>query len=410
MKPWEAIRSALQALKGNPLRSLLTMLGIFIGVAAVIVMVAVGSGGRAQVMRQINSLGSNLLIVVPSSVTSFGARLGAGARQTLGEDDTQAIEREVPQVQVAAGTMRFTVQVVAGNTNWSTELQGVAPGYLETREWAVAWGRDFTQEEYDGAQKVALVGETVARNLFGEADPIGQAIRVRNVPFTIVGLLDRKGQSTVGRDQDDILLTPLSTAKRRVFGVNAANPRSVQAILVKVRDGEEMAEAERQIRDLLRQRHRLLAGQEDDFQIRNMTELTNTRDESSRTLAILLASVAAVSLLVGGVGIMNIMLVSVTERTREIGLRMAVGARPFDILAQFLIEATTLAIIGGAAGVALGIGVSHILANIAGWPTLIEPQAVLIALAFSGAVGIFFGFYPARRAARLDPIEALRHD
>ncbi|MBM3490844.1 MAG: FtsX-like permease family protein [Alphaproteobacteria bacterium] len=410
MKPLEVVRSALRALAGNPLRSLLTMLGIFIGVAAVIVMVAVGSGGREQVMRQINSLGTNLLIVVPSSITAFGARLGAGARQTLGEDDAQAIQRELAQVQAASGTSRFAVQVIAGNSNWSTNLQGIAPGYFEIREWGTAWGREFTPEEFEAAHKVALLGETVWRNLYGEADPVGETIRVRNVPFVIVGVLARKGQSTAGFDQDDIVLTPLSTAKRRVFGVNPVNPRYVQAILVKVRDGEDMAEVEQQVRDLLRQRHRLQPNQEDDFQVRNMTELMSTRDESSRTLAILLASVAAVSLLVGGVGIMNIMLVSVTERTHEIGLRMAVGARPADILAQFLIEATTLALLGGAAGVGLGIGASRLLAEAAGWPTLIQPEAVVVALLFSGAVGVFFGFYPARRAARLDPIEALRHD
>ncbi|HJQ58389.1 MAG TPA: ABC transporter permease, partial [Vineibacter sp.] len=389
----------------------LTMLGIIIGVTAVIVMVAVGSGARAKVMAQIQSLGSNLIIVVSGSMTSGGVRMGVGSRWTLSEEDGAALAREVPQIQVAVGTVRGSAQIVAGNTNWSTVVLGVGPGYLEARDWELASGRDFTAQELSGAGKVILLGETVVKNLFGEgADPLGQIIRVRATPFTVVGVLSRKGQNTQGTDQDDTVVVPVATAKQKVLGTSRANARAVSAMLVKVRDGEDMGDAERQMRDVLRQRHRLTAAQDDDFWIRNLTEVANTQLESSKAMALLLAAVAGVSLLVGGIGIMNIMLVSVTERTREIGLRLAVGARRRDILNQFLIEATTLAAIGGAVGVILGIGGSAVVAELAGWPTLIRPEVVLAAVGFSALIGVFFGFYPAQRASRLDPIEALRHE
>jgi len=411
MSVLEALRTALAALRTNPLRSALTMLGIFIGVAAVIAMVAVGSGARLQVMEQIRSLGSNLIIVLPGTVTSGGARLGAGSRSTLTEDDAAAMEREIPAVQLAAPVVRGSAQVVSGNANWSTVVLGVTPDFLIAREWEIASGRGFLAEEMRGAGKVALLGETVVRSLFeDEGDPVGQLVRIRNTPFTVVGVLARKGQNSAGQDQDDMILMPLSTAKQRVLGFSRASARSVGSLLVKIREGEDMAAAEAQMRELLRQRHRLKANQPDDFMTRNLTEIAATRDASSRTLALLLAAVAAVSLLVGGIGIMNIMLVSVTERTREIGLRLAVGARRRDILRQFLIEATTLAVIGGVLGVVLGLGAAFGIARFAGWPTLIQPEAILLAVCFSGLVGIFFGFYPARRAARLDPIEALRHE
>ena len=407
----EALRSALDALRANVLRSALTMLGIIIGVTAVIVMVAVGSGARAKVMAQIQSLGSNLIIVVSGSMTSGGVRMGVGSRWTLSEEDGAALAREVPQIQVAVGTVRGSAQIVAGNTNWSTVVLGVGPGYLEARDWELASGRDFTAQELSGAGKVILLGETVVKNLFGEgADPLGQIIRVRATPFTVVGVLSRKGQNTQGTDQDDTVVVPVATAKQKVLGTSRANARAVSAMLVKVRDGEDMGDAERQMRDVLRQRHRLTAAQDDDFWIRNLTEVANTQLESSKAMALLLAAVAGVSLLVGGIGIMNIMLVSVTERTREIGLRLAVGARRRDILNQFLIEATTLAAIGGAVGVILGIGGSAVVAELAGWPTLIRPEVVLAAVGFSALIGVFFGFYPAQRASRLDPIEALRHE
>ena len=404
----EAIRSALDALRANLLRSLLTMLGIIIGVASVVAMVAVGSGARERVMDQIRSLGSNLIIIVSGSVTSGGVRMGSGSRQTLSQDDAVALEREVGQVQLAIPNVRGTAQIVAGGLNWSTTVIGTTDSFLEAREWELADGRNFSPEEMAGAGKVALIGETVAINLFPEGGAIGQEIRVKNVPFTVIGQLARKGQNMAGQDQDDTILIPVSTAKRRVLGTSQANARAVGSLLVKIREGEDMKEAEEQIRGLLRQRHRLQANQDDDFWMRNLTEVAATRDASSRTLAFLLAAVATVSLLVGGIGIMNIMLVSVTERTREIGLRLAVGARPRDILAQFLIEATTLATIGGAVGVVIGALGAHLAATLAGWATLIQPEAVVLAVGFSFAVGVFFGFYPAQRASRLDPIEALR--
>jgi len=410
MNALEAMRSALEALRANPLRSALTMLGIVIGVAAVIAMVAVGAGARALVMKQIQSLGSNLMIIVSGSVTSGGVRMGIGARMTLTEDDALALEREIPTVMVAAPIMRGSAQIVADNLNWSTVVHGVTPGFFVAREWEVQSGRDFNPEEVESAGKVVLLGETVVRNLFDDQDPVGQQVRIRNVPFTVIGVMAHKGQSTQGTDQDDTVLMPITTAKRRVLGTSRANARSVGSILVKVRDGEDMQEAESLIRDTLRQRHRLLSNQEDDFWIRNLTEIAETKDASSKTLALLLAAVAAVSLVVGGIGIMNIMLVSVTERTREIGLRMAVGARARDILAQFLIEATTLSSIGGAVGVALGVGAAIGIARLAGWPTLIQPGVVVLAVGFSALVGVFFGYYPARRASQLDPIEALRHE
>ena len=289
-------------------------------------------------------------------------------------------------------------------------VQGVVPGFFEAREWDAMQGRLFLPEEIDRRAQVALLGQTVARTLFDESDPVGQSIRIRNVPFTIIGVLAPKGQTTFGQDQDDIVMLPFGTARQRIFGVSRANARNVGSILIKIREGDDMAQAEDDMRALLRQRHRLQANQDDDFIIRNLTEIAATRDASSRTFALLLAAVAAVSLAVGGIGIMNIMLVSVTERTREIGVRLAVGARPRDIRGQFLIEATTLSVLGGAAGAALGIGAAVVIASAAGWPTLVQPESVALAIGFSGLVGIFFGFYPAERAARLDPIEALRHE
>ena len=407
----EALRSALDALRANLLRSALTMLGIIIGVTAVIVMVAVGSGAKAKVMQQIQSLGSNLMIVVSGSITSGGVRMGFGSRWTLSEEDVAAMAREVPSVQVSVGTVRGTAQIVAGGNNWSTSVLGVSGGYLEARDWEVTNGRDFTAQELSGAAKVILLGETVSKNLFGDDfDPVGQIIRVKATPFLVVGVLARKGQNTSGQDQDDTVIVPLSTAKQKVVGTSRANSRAVSAVLIKIRDGEDMSDAEQALGNLLRQRHRLTAAQDNDFWIRNLTEVAETQAASARILALLLAAVAGVSLLVGGIGIMNIMLVSVTERTKEIGLRLAVGARRGDVMRQFLIEATTLSAIGGAIGVLLGIGGSIIVANAAGWPTLIQPEVIVVAVGFSALIGVFFGFYPAQRASRLDPIEALRHD
>ena len=410
MNALQAVRIALRALRVNKLRSALTMLGIIIGVGAVITMVAVGAGAQARVAEQIQSLGSNLIIVLSGSVNAAGVRLGTSSQQTITEDDATAIAREIPAVQVAAPSVRGNAQVVFGNLNWSTGIQGVTPDYFEAREWPVVTGRAFGPEDLDGATKVALLGQTTALNLFAEADPIGQIIRIKKVPFTVVGLLDRKGQNSWGQDQDDIVMIPMSTAKKKVLGKSNSNPRAVGAISVKIRVDEDMSEAEGQMRDLLRQRHRLQPYQDDDFWLRNLSEILQTQEDASKVMTYLLGAIASVSLLVGGIGIMNIMLVSVTERTREIGLRMAVGARGRDILGQFLIEAVTLSLIGGVVGIAVGLGGAEALSYFAEWRTLVSTQAIAIAFGFAAAIGIFFGFYPARKAARLDPIEALRYE
>jgi putative ABC transport system permease protein len=386
------------------------MLGIVIGVGAVITMVAVGAGAQARVAEQIQSLGANLIIIWPGTVNLGGVRLGAGAQATLSEDDAWAIQRDIPIVEVVAPSVRGTAQVVYSNLNWSTIILGVTPEYLPARDWEVAAGRALTQEEVDGASKVALIGQTVAGNLFGDEDPLGRVIRIKKVPFTIVGVMDRKGQTTWGQDQDDQILIPLSTAKTKVVGGNQAKGRAVGAISIKVRDAGLMKEAESEIRELLRQRHRLQPHQEDDFNLRNLAEVLQSQEAASRVLTILLAAIASVSLLVGGIGIMNIMLVSVTERTREIGLRMAVGARGKDILTQFLVEAVTLSLIGGFIGVGAGLLGSYAVAYFAEWRTLLQADSILLAFGFSAAVGIFFGFYPARKAAGLNPIDALRYE
>src|SRR6185369_5854485 len=404
------LKVALRALAINKLRSALTMLGIVIGVAAVIVMTAVGAGAQQRVAEQIQSLGSNLLLIVSGSVSAGGARTGLGSTLTISEDDSAAIAREVPNASTAA-VLRGTVQAVAGNQNWSTVVFGTTQDYIAIRQWVVGAGRAYDAADESGAAKVCLIGRTVARQLFGDADPVGQVIRIKRVPFTVIGLLDAKGQSLLGTDQDDTILMPISTARRRVLGAaNLAKQRSVGAIWVQVAEGSDVKAAEEQVRALLRQRHRLQPGQDDDFSLRNLEEVAAAQEASGRVLALLLAAVASVSLLVGGIGIMNIMLVSVTERTREIGLRMAVGARGRDILLQFLVEAVTLSLIGGAIGVAMGIGGSYAIAHFAQWRTLVSTEAVAMAFAFSAAVGVFFGFYPARKAAALNPIDALRYE
>jgi putative ABC transport system permease protein len=398
------------ALAANKARTALTMLGVIIGVAAVVTMMAVGAGAQSRVEGQIRSLGSNLIIVLSGSITAGGVRLGAGSQLTITEDDARAMEREIDSIQVAAPTVRGGVQVVSGNANWSTALFGVTPGFLEARDWEIAVGRPLTPDDVDGAAKVVLLGQSVASNLFGGADPIGQVVRVKTVPLTVIGVLARKGQSTQGQDQDDTILIPLSTAKKKVLGVSQANARAVNAILVKVREAGAMKNAEQSIRTLLRQRHRLQPGQEDDFTLRNLAEILESQEASSRVLSLLLAAIASVSLVVGGIGIMNIMLVSVTERTREIGLRRAVGARRSDILTQFLIEAVTVSLAGGLMGIVLGVVAAWAIGYFAGWLAPIQARAVVPAFLFAGAVGVFFGFYPARKASRLNPIDALRYE
>ena len=410
MNVFADVRIALEALRLNVMRSALTMLGIVIGVASVITMIAVGSGAEAQVAEQIRALGSNLMIAVSGAITSGGVRLGFGTQLTLSEDDALAIRREVFGTIVAAPAVRGAAQVIYGNVNWSTVIAGTTPDFFVAREWDVVQGHPFTRSDVDQATKVALVGQTVARTLFGDADPLGRIIRVKKVPFTVIGVLDRKGQSMQGQDQDDVIIMPLSTARNRVIGASAANRRSVGAIMIKMEEGADMRAAQKQIASLLRQRHRIQPGQDDDFWLLNLSDVVQAQQASSRALTMLLAAIASVSLVVGGIGIMNIMLVSVTERTREIGLRMAVGARGREILGQFLIEATTLSLVGGAAGIAIGAIASHVIGSLAGWQTQLRYEAILLAVGFSAGVGIFFGFYPARKASRLEPIEALRYE
>jgi putative ABC transport system permease protein len=404
------LRVALNALRVNLLRSVLTMLGIIIGVAAVITMLAVGSGAEARIKEQIKSLGSNLMIITAGARTANGARIGTGITPDLTEDDAAAIAREVPEVEAVAPTYRGSAQVVFGNANWATQVFGITPDYFTVRNWTLESGRMFEPAEMSGAGKVALIGQTVARELFGDVDPMDQTIRIKNVPVTIVGVLGRKGQNMTGNDQDDVIMVPLATARNRIVGVETGKPRQVGMIQIKVFDGESMSETEEKIRALLRQRLRTAEGQPDPITVRNLTEMLAAQEESSKVMSMLLAAVASVSLLVGGIGIMNIMLVSVTERTREIGLRMAVGARGGDILTQFLVEAVTLSLVGGLIGVALGVGGSWMIAEFAGWQTQLSSASIALAVSFSAAIGIFFGFYPARKAARLLPIQALRYE
>jgi len=404
------LRIALNALRVNKLRSILTMLGIIIGVAAVITMISVGRGAQARVQEQIKSLGSNLMILIPGSTTSSGVRLGAGALQTLTEDDAWAIQRDIPEIQAAAPVIQGSAQLIAGNVNWSTRLYGVSPEYFEAREWTIASGRLFDAADMSGAPKIAVIGQTTAQQLFGDQDPVDQVIRVRNVPVTIVGLLERKGQSMMGQDQDDAIFMPIATARNRVLGQTQGRLRRAGSISIKVRPGADMKFAEERVRELMRQRHRLQPGQEDSFTIRNLTEILQAQEASSRVMTLLLAAVASVSLLVGGIGIMNIMLVSVTERTREIGLRMAVGARAKDILKQFLVEAVTLSLIGGLLGVALGLAGSLAVGQLSGWRITLSAGSIVLAVGFAAAIGVFFGYYPARKASRLLPIEALRYE
>ena len=410
MKFWMAVEIALTALRANRLRSALTMLGIVIGVAAVIAMVAVGSGATERIQQQIEAIGSNLILVIPGSITSNGVRLGSGATVTLSEDDARAIASECPAVAAVAPTVRGGAQVTYGNNNWATSIVGTTPDYLTIRDQTVVRGNPFSADDGSSGTKVALLGGTVSQNLFGSADPTGQTIRIRNVPFTVDGVLSAKGQSPTGQDQDDVILIPISTAKRQVVGASQANAGSIGAIMVQAVDAHSMDEAQSEIEALVRQRHRMRPGQDDDFTVRNLSDVFSAQESSARVMSILLGAIASVSLVVGGIGIMNIMLVSVTERTREIGLRIAIGARTRDLLAQFLVEAVTLSILGGIAGILVGVTASALISHFAGWNTLVSPTAIALAFVFSALVGVFFGYYPARKAALLDPIEALRFE
>ena len=403
----DAIISTAAALRQHKLRSCLTALGIIIGTSATITMMGVGAGAREQVAAQVRSLGTNLLIVISGNANQSGVRLGAGATPTLTDEDAAALGREIASVQATSSLVKGNIQVVADAANWATSVLLVDVGYLDVRDWEVESGRTFDPDEAARGSQVALLGQTVARELFQEEDPIGREVRIKNVPFRVIGLLAKKGQSTLGQDQDDVLLVPLE-AGRRVLGHNQVKSRAVAAVLVKVREGLNMNQTEAEVQSLLRQRHQLQPLQDDDFTIKNLSEVTSAKEEGARTLSILLAAVALVSLVTGGIGILNIMLVSVTERTREIGIRLAVGARRNEILWQFLLEAIGLSIFGGVAGVITGFVAALAISHFAGWSLIIDPWSVTLAVASSVLVGVFFGSYPALRASMLDPVEAIR--
>jgi putative ABC transport system permease protein len=403
------IRIALRALRRNIMRSLLTTLGIIIGVAAVIAMVSIGQGASVSVQEQIARMGNNMLIILPGTTTQGGIRSGLGGASTLTANDAKAIQRECTAVGAVTYMRRQVQQVVAGNQNWSTAITGVTPEYQIVRDWPVAAGRFLNKQEEESTATSAVLGQTAVQNLFGPGqNPVDQMIRINNMPFRVVGVLTAKGQSTQGQDQDDAVFIPFSTAERKVLGTRILG--SVGSIMVSAVSPEAIPESQRQITNLLRERHRIRRGQNDDFTIRNLADIAATAESTSQVMNILLASVASVSLLVGGIGIMNIMLVSVTERTREIGIRMAVGAKSRHILTQFLLEAVVLSSIGGVVGAVLGVVGAKLVSALANWPTIVPPDAIALAITFSAAVGIFFGFYPARKAARLDPIQALRYE
>ena len=405
----QTLRVALRALLRNKMRAFLTTLGIVIGVAAVIAMVAIGEGAKARVEQTFASMGSNLLIVMSGTTTSGGAQGGYGSLPTLTWDDLRAIQTEVPAVRWAAPALRTSAQVISEDANWTTSVTGTAPDFFAIRDWSVARGVPLTSSDVESGAKVVVLGQTVADKLYGaNADPTGQMVRIKNVPFQIIGLLEKKGQSPMGQDYDDAVFVPVSTFRAKIQGGLKNYLGGV--IMVSAVSADATSRAERQLASLLRDRHRLLPGADDDFSIRNLAEMASAQEKGTRTLTALLAAIAAVSLLVGGIGIMNIMLVSVTERTREIGLRMAVGAKPRNILAQFLIEATTLSLIGGFIGVTLGVLVALWVARRFDWSMIVKPGVMLIAVGFSALVGIGFGLYPASKASRLDPIEALRFE
>jgi putative ABC transport system permease protein len=405
---WQSLLIAIRALRVNKMRALLTMLGIIIGIAAVIAMVAIGTGASKMISDQIASIGSNLLLVIPGSTTSGGLRSGSGGTPTLTYDDAKAVKAECPSVAAVAPMVRGSAQVVFGNQNWSTIVMGVTPEMLTVRDWPLAAGRNISQSDVDGATKNCLLGQTVAENLFGSADPVGKSIRIKKIPFTVIGLLARKGQSPQGQDQDDVVYVPLRTAQRKLFG--SQFPNTVGAMMIQAQSAEVLKRAEEEVTALLNQRHRIGPTKEADFTVRNLSEILAVSEQSSKVKSLLLGAVASISLIVGGIGIMNIMLVSVTERTREIGIRMAIGAKQRDILLQFLTEAVLLTTCGGVIGMGLGVGGALAVANLMKWPALISPEAIVIAFVFSAAVGVFFGYYPAHKAAKLNPIDALRYE
>ncbi len=406
-KTTNILKVAFRALGRNKLRSLLTALGIIIGVACVVATIGIGEGARLQAENQLRSLGTNFLMIFPGTTTSSGARAGWGSNSKLSGEDVEAIRKEIGTVAYVSATIRTVAQVIYGNQNWSTSIQGGEVDWPLIRSWNVASGQFFTDADNRAAAKVCVLGQTVATTLFGDEDPVGKTIRIKNIPFKVLGVLEAKGGSTMGQDQDDVVVAPYQTVKKKIMGTTA-----VGAVLASASSNELVPRAQEEITALLRQRHKInkAAGQDDDFMIRSQTEMLQQAEEQSRTMSALLWSIAGVSLLVGGIGIMNIMLVSVTERTREIGVRMAIGAKGGDIRAQFLVEAVVLAITGGALGIGVGIGIQKLVARFAGWPVSVEANAIYLAFVFSALVGITFGFYPALKASRLDPIEALRYE
>jgi len=401
------IRVAFRALQRNKMRAALTMLGIIIGVSAVVAMVSIGQGAQATVQAQIDSIGTNLLFVTAGAQNVGGVRSGTGdtGTNTLTVDDLEAIKREVPTVSMLTPTVNARGQLVAGNMNWNTSIQGVSEEYPEVRKWTIQTGAFFTEADVRTAARVLVVGQTIADNLFAGTDPVGQTVRVQNLPFRVVGVMVRKGQDPQGRDQDDVAFTPYTTVQKKILG----SPR-LQIAYVSAVSPDATYTAQQQIGELLRQRHKLGPNEPDDFTVRNMSDIAQAASETNSTMTMLLACIAGVSLLVGGIGIMNIMLVSVTERTREIGIRMAIGARSSAVRSQFLIESVVLSLTGGLFGILLGVAVSLGIPRILGWPTMISSMAIIGSVIFSAAVGIFFVYYPARKAAALDPIEALRYE
>ncbi len=402
------LRTALREIRRSRLRSGLTALGIIIGVGTIVAMTAIGNGAKAQVEAQVASLGRNVLMLYPSSINSSrsGVRLGYGSSVTLTVSDADAIENDIDEAAAVSPEIYDYDQVIAGNQNWKVKVYGEAPDFFDIRQWPLAEGGFFSDGDVRGAAKIAVIGETAAEKLFGRESPVGQTVRIKNVPFEVVGRLRSKGFDVKGHDQDNVIVVPYTSAIRRLMGKNA----NLYAINVETVDDADLAAVQEKIANLLRQRHRIEPGKEDDFIVRNQQEIAETATATARTMTMLLAAIASISLVVGGIGIMNIMLVSVVERTREIGIRMAIGARPGDILQQFLLEAITLSCLGGGIGIILGVGSSKFLSTLAGWATSISPEAVLVAFLFSAAVGIFFGWYPARKASRLDPIDALRYE
>ncbi len=405
MRLGSTLNIAFRALRRNKLRSVLTALGIIIGVAAVIAMVGIGNGAKAQVEAQIASLGQNVILIFSGSTTSSGIRTGWGGAGTLKIEDAEAIRREVPGVTAVSEEVASTTQVAAGNQNWFTRIYGESADYFDLRQWPLADGAPFTPQDVRSANKVCVVGHTTATQIYGNDDPIGQILRIKNVPFTITGVLTPRGLSTQGVDQDDVVVMPYTSAMKRVVGGT-----TLRNINVQIGDARQIEGAQQQILALLRQRHNIRPGRDDDFTVRNQQEIAEAATATSRVMTLLLGAIAGVSLVVGGIGIMNIMLVSVTERTREIGVRLAVGAHGRDILTQFLIEAVSLSSIGGLIGIIFGVGASKLLSIYAHWPTLISIGSIALSFFVSAGVGVFFGFYPAREAARLDPIEALRYE